>query len=140
MLLSSSFRCVFEDFSSLYVSSAEKQPVTKPKRQSTTGFNLALGQALTALLETQGAGLGLSNLLGTLGSGAAVTQAVPSEATGLQTIYGTQANINPGVMGGYGSQTGMQGAYPNQQIRQGGSGRGQHGVGPYLGIISFKYD
>ncbi|KAF5737589.1 hypothetical protein HS088_TW13G00474 [Tripterygium wilfordii] len=97
-------------------------------------FNAALGQALTALLATQGAGLGLSNLLGTLGSAATGLQAVPSSATGLQAVYGTQTNISPGVVGGYGNQAGMQGPYPNQQIGQGGSGRGQHGVGQFGGV------
>ncbi|KAJ6912431.1 hypothetical protein NC651_014980 [Populus alba x Populus x berolinensis] len=98
-------------------------------------LNPALGQALTALLATQGAGLGgLTNLLGTLGSAAAVTQGgVPSAAHGMQGAYGNQASISPGVIGAYANQGAMQGGYPNQQMGQGGSGRGQHGqYTPYM--------
>ncbi|KAJ6912432.1 LOW QUALITY PROTEIN: hypothetical protein NC651_014980 [Populus alba x Populus x berolinensis] len=109
-------------------------------------LNPALGQALTALLATQGAGLGgLTNLLGTLGSAAAVTQGgVPSAAHGMQGAYGNQASISPGVIGAYANQGAMQGGYPNQQMGQGGSGRGQHGqYTPYMGVHqvhqSFKY-
>ncbi|KAG5242467.1 hypothetical protein OIU77_029574 [Salix suchowensis] len=99
-------------------------------------LNPALGQALTALLATQGAGLGgLTNLLGTLGSAAAVTQGgVPSAGHGMQGAYGNQASISPGVIGAYANQGAMQGGYPNQQMGQGGSGRGQHGqYNPYMG-------
>ncbi|KAF8403533.1 hypothetical protein HHK36_011637 [Tetracentron sinense] len=104
-------------------------------------LNPALGQALTALLATQGAGLGLTNLLGTLGStgmGAQVNQTVSQ----MQGGYGNQAvgsNISSGMMGGYGNQPGMQGGYPNQQMGQGNAGRSQQGVGhmgggpPYMG-------
>ncbi|XP_065852589.1 UBP1-associated protein 2A-like [Euphorbia lathyris] len=98
-------------------------------------LNPALGQALTALLATQGAGLGLTNLLGSLGS-AATPSGVPGAAPGMQSAYGNQANISPSVIGSYGSQGMMQGGYSNQQVGQGGSGRGQHGVGqytPYMG-------
>ena len=95
-------------------------------------LNPALGHALTALLASQGAGLGLSNLLGTLGSAAAVNPGVPAATGhGLQGAYPNQSNISPGVIGGYGNQGGMQGGYPSQQMGQGGSGRGQHGVGQY---------
>nr|CAN72884.1 hypothetical protein VITISV_028589 [Vitis vinifera] len=105
-------------------------------------LNPALGQALTALLATQGAGLGLTNLLGTLGSasvGAAVNPSVAGAGHGMQGGYPNQAvagNISSGMVGGYGSQ----GAYGNQQMGQGSSsGRSQHGVGhmggmaPYMG-------
>jgi heterogeneous nuclear ribonucleoprotein A1/A3 len=92
------------------------------------GLNPALGQAITALLASQGAGLGLTNLLGTLGSAAAMNPGVPAAAAG--HAYTNQANI----IGGYGNQGGMQGGYPNQQAGQGGSGRGQHGVVQYGGV------
>lgn len=96
-------------------------------------LNPALGQALTALLAGQGAGLGLTNLLGTLGSAAGLNPAVQGAGPGVQSGYGSQANISPGVIG-YGSQSGVQGGYPNQQMGQGGTGRGgQHGVGQYGG-------
>ncbi|XP_021901351.1 UBP1-associated protein 2A [Carica papaya] len=105
-------------------------------------LNPALGQALTALFATQGAGLGLNPalgqaLLGTLGSAAAVNPGVPSAGAGIQGGYGSQANISPGVIGGYGSQGGLQAAYPNQQMGQGGAGRGQHGVGQYGGVAPY---
>ena len=101
-------------------------------------LNPALGQALTALLATQGAGLGLTNLLGSLGSasvGAAVNPGVAGAGLGVQGGYPNQA-VSSGIVGGYGSQ----GAYGNQQMGQGSSsGRPQHGVGhmggmaPYMG-------
>ncbi|XP_015890948.3 UBP1-associated protein 2A [Ziziphus jujuba] len=95
-------------------------------------LNPALGQALTALLASQGAGLGLTNLLGSFGSTAAVNPGVPgTTGHGIQSAYGSQANISPGVIGGYGNQGAIPGGYPNQQIGPGGSGRGQHGVGQY---------
>ncbi|XP_061360539.1 UBP1-associated protein 2A-like [Gastrolobium bilobum] len=101
-------------------------------------LNPALGQALTALLASQGAGLGLTGLLGTLGSQAAVNPA----GHGMQGGYGSQANVNSGAIGGYGNQVGLQSAYPNQQVGQGGSGRGQqqqqqHGVGQYGGVAPY---
>ncbi|KAJ6778982.1 hypothetical protein OIU74_002719 [Salix koriyanagi] len=83
-----------------------------------------------------GAGLGgLTNLLGTLGSAAAVTQGgLSSAGHAMQGAYGNQASISPGVMGTYANQGAMQGGYPNQQTGQGGSGRGQHGqYAPYMG-------
>ncbi|CAK7340336.1 unnamed protein product [Dovyalis caffra] len=103
---------------------------------ATPALNPALGHALTAFLASQGAGLGgLTNLLGTLGSAAAVTQGgVPSTGHGMQGAYGNQTNISPGVIGAYANQGAMQGGYPNQQMGQGGSGRGQHGqYTPYMG-------
>ncbi|KAM1530043.1 hypothetical protein ACFX1Z_019188 [Malus domestica] len=101
-------------------------------------FNPAIGQALTALLATQGAGLGLTNLLGTFGSAPNVNPGVPGAGHVIQGGYGNQASISPGMMGSYGNQGAMQGGYPNPQLGQGGSGRGQHGVGqsggaPYMG-------
>lgn len=97
-------------------------------------LNPALGQALTALLATQGAGLGLTNLLGTT---AAVNPGMAGAGHGMQGAYGNQANISPGVIGGYGAQGAIQGGYPNQQIGQGGSGRGQHGAGQYGGASTY---
>ncbi|ONI01999.1 hypothetical protein PRUPE_6G172000 [Prunus persica] len=101
-------------------------------------LNPALGQALTALFATQGAGLGLTNLLGTFGTAPNVNPGVPGAGHAIQGGYANQASISPGMMGSYGNQGAMQGGYPNPQIGQGGSGRGQHGVGqsggaPYLG-------
>ncbi|KAJ0726571.1 putative RNA recognition motif domain, nucleotide-binding alpha-beta plait domain superfamily [Helianthus annuus] len=75
-------------------------------------LNPALGQALTALLATQGGGLG--NLLGLGGA----PQGMPPAG------YGNQAGAS------YGAQPGMQGGYPNQQGGQGGN-RQQQGGGPY---------
>lgn len=100
-------------------------------------LNPALGQALSALLATQGAGLGLNNLLGTLGGGIGAP-GVGAAGHGMQGGYGSQAigGINPGLSG-YANQAGLQAAYPNQQMGQGGSGRSQHGhmggVAPYGG-------
>ncbi|MCD7472856.1 hypothetical protein HAX54_014260 [Datura stramonium] len=82
----------------------------------------ALGQALTALLATQGAGLGIGNLLGGL-SGPVNHQGVPpvmNNATG----YGAQ-----GAAGGYGAQPAMQ--YQNPQMQ--GGARPQGGGAPYSG-------
>lgn len=82
----------------------------------------ALGQALTALLATQGAGLGIGNLLGGL-SGPVNHQGVPpvmNNATG----YGAQ-----GAGGGYGAQPHMQ--YQNPQMQ--GGARPQGGAAPYSG-------
>ncbi|KAF1879405.1 hypothetical protein Lal_00005871 [Lupinus albus] len=103
----------------------------------------ALGQALTALLTSHGtAGMGLSGLLGTLGSSAAVNPGVPSVGHGMHVGYNSQANLNPGTIGGYGNQVVLQGAYPNQQVGQGGFARGQQqqqqrGVGQYGGVAPF---
>uniref|UniRef100_A0A2P2JN71 RRM domain-containing protein n=1 Tax=Rhizophora mucronata TaxID=61149 RepID=A0A2P2JN71_RHIMU len=101
-------------------------------------LNPALGQALTALLATQGAGLGLTNLLGTLGSAPGMSQsgiAVPT--TGMQGAYANQASISPGLMGVYGNQGALQVGYPNQQMGQGSSGRGQHAAGQYGGTAPY---
>lgn len=123
---------------------APSGPPAMPYNQGSAAqaLNPALGQALTALLASQGAGLGLTNLLGTLGSasvGAAVNQSVAGAGHGMQGGYPNPAvagNINPGMIGGYGSQ----GPYGNQQMGQGSSsGRSQPGVGhmggmaPYMG-------
>ncbi|XP_065009206.1 RNA-binding protein P-like [Musa acuminata AAA Group] len=106
------------------------------------GLNPALGQALTAFLATQGAGLGLTNLV----AGSVVNQGVPgslanSSGHGLNSGYGggLGGNMNTGVIGGYGSQSHTQGGYGNASIGQGGAGRNQTGfgqmggLGPYLG-------
>lgn len=87
----------------------------------TQALNPVLGQALTTLLATQGAGLGLGNLLGGLG-GAPVNQAGPPAG------YGNQAG------GGYGNQPVMQGGYQNPQMGQSGAARPHPGGGPpYMG-------
>ncbi|KAF7815526.1 UBP1-associated protein 2B-like [Senna tora] len=86
------------------------------------GLNPALGQALTALLTTQGGGLGLGNLLGGIG-GAPVNQAGPPAG------YGNQAPVS------YGNQPGMQPGYQNPQMGQSGGVRPHPGAGPsYMGI------
>ncbi|CAK8538573.1 unnamed protein product [Lathyrus sativus] len=87
------------------------------------GLNPALGQALSALLANQGAGLGLGNLLGGLG-GAPVNQAGPPPAP-----YGNQAAM------GYGNQPGLQPQYQNPQLGQSGGARPHPGPGgaPYMG-------
>ncbi|CAL0322867.1 unnamed protein product [Lupinus luteus] len=98
-------------------------------------LNPALGQALASLLASQGATLGLTNLLGSLGPTAVVNPAVPAVGHGVQAGYTAQPSITQGVIGGYGNQI----AYPTnqQQIGQGGSGRGQPGVGQYGGIAHY---
>ncbi|WOL01852.1 UBP1-associated protein 2B-like [Canna indica] len=111
------------------------------------GLNPALGQALTAFLATQGAGLGLTNVLGGLGSsgipGAVMNQGASgtlanSSGHGLHSGYGGGGNMNSGMIGGYGSQAHMQGGYGNSSAGQGGAGRSQPGhgqmggLGPYI--------
>ncbi|KAJ0691993.1 putative RNA recognition motif domain, nucleotide-binding alpha-beta plait domain superfamily [Helianthus annuus] len=71
-----------------------------------------LGQALTALLSSQGGGLG--NLLG---------------------LGGAPQGMPPA---GYGAQPGMQGGYPNPQAGQGGN-RPQQGGAPYMGHDSTMF-
>ncbi|PPR99980.1 hypothetical protein GOBAR_AA20684 [Gossypium barbadense] len=88
-------------------------------------LNPVLGQALTALLASQGAGLGLGNLLGGL-SGAPVNQGAPAAG------YGSQ------VAGGYGNQMGVQGGYQNPQMGQGGAGRTQPGGSDYWSHDAFR--
>ncbi|CAA7028785.1 unnamed protein product [Microthlaspi erraticum] len=103
--------------------------------QAAQGLNPAIGHALTALLASQGTGLGMNQafgqaLLGTLGT------ASQGNAAGMPGGYGAQANITPGVFPEYGFQVGFQGGYQTQQPGQGGAGRGQHGGGyggPYMG-------
>ncbi|XP_057479987.1 UBP1-associated protein 2A-like [Actinidia eriantha] len=82
----------------------------------------ALGQALTALLASQGAGLGIGNLLG--GLGAQMNQGVAPAMN--NPGYGNQ----PG--GNYGNQQVMQGGYQNPQMGQ-GAGRPPPGAGAYMG-------
>ncbi|OIW06457.1 hypothetical protein TanjilG_05228 [Lupinus angustifolius] len=100
----------------------------------------ALGQAYTALLASQGAGLGLNGLFGTLGSQATVNPGVPAVGHGMQVGYNNQANVNPGAIGVYGNQVGFPGAYPNQQVGL-GSGRGQqqqqYNVGQFGGVVPY---
>ncbi|KAK7266946.1 hypothetical protein RIF29_19608 [Crotalaria pallida] len=83
-----------------------------------TQLNPALGQALTALLASQPAGLELSGVLGTLGSQPALNPGVPPTGLGVQGGYNSQANVHPGAIGGYGNQLALHGAYPNQQVGQ----------------------
>uniref|UniRef100_A0A1J3KB01 UBP1-associated protein 2A n=1 Tax=Noccaea caerulescens TaxID=107243 RepID=A0A1J3KB01_NOCCA len=101
------------------------------------GLNPAIGQALTAFLASQGAGLAFNPAIGQalLGSLGTATGVNPGAGAGMPTGYGTQA-MAPGTIPGYGAQPGLQGGYQTQQPGQGGSGRGQHGVGqysPYMG-------
>ncbi|KAL6988592.1 UBP1-associated protein 2A [Sarracenia purpurea var. burkii] len=90
-------------------------------------FNPALGQALSALLATQGASLGLNNFFGAAGVGASVNP----------VAYGNQgvgSSVTSGFMGSYANQVG----YQNQQIGQGSLGGSQHGVGHIAGIVPYK--
>ncbi|KAF8047832.1 hypothetical protein N665_2808s0004 [Sinapis alba] len=102
------------------------------------GLNPAIGQAITALLASQGAGVGMNQafgqaMLGTLGAPS------PGAGAGMPSGYGAQANMTPEVFPGYGFQGGFQGGYQTQlpgqggyqtqQPGQGGAGRGQHGLG-----------
>ncbi|KAK7276602.1 hypothetical protein RIF29_17745 [Crotalaria pallida] len=93
-----------------------------PGLPAAQGLNPVLGQAISALLTTtQGAGLGLGNLLGGLG-GAPVNQSVPPSG------YGNQAPMN------YGNQPGMQQGYQNPQMGQSSGVRPHPGSGaPYMG-------
>ncbi|KAG5629094.1 hypothetical protein H5410_000811 [Solanum commersonii] len=79
----------------------------------------ALGQALTALLATQGAGLGIGNLLGGLGG--------PVNHQGVQPVVNNATGY--GAQGGYGVQPHMQ--YQNPQMQ--GGARPQGGGAPYSG-------
>ncbi|CAA2977849.1 UBP1-associated 2A-like [Olea europaea subsp. europaea] len=93
------------------------------------GFNpavapAAIGQAVAALLATQGAGLGIGNLLG--GMGGMNPQGV---MPGMSNAgYGGQSGA-----GGYGGQPGMQGGYGGQQQMGQGGVRPQQGGAPYMG-------
>ncbi|KAL2507077.1 UBP1-associated protein 2A [Forsythia ovata] len=78
----------------------------------------ALGQAVAALLASQGAGLSIGNLLGGIGAGGN-QQGVP-----MMSNVGYRAQ---GGAGGYGSQPGMQGGYGP------GGTRPQQGGAPYMG-------
>ncbi|CAK9167791.1 unnamed protein product [Ilex paraguariensis] len=110
-----------------------------PSAPAVVGFNPAvaapalapaLGQAFTAFLATQGAGLGLTNMLG--GLSAPMNQGVPPVVNNVAAYgnlgggYGNQGG------GGYGSQPGVQGGYHNQHMGQ-GRGRPQQGGAPYMG-------
>lgn len=95
-------------------------------------LNPAIGQALTALLASQGAGLAYNPAIGQalLGSLGTATGVNPGNGAGMPIGYGTQA-MAPGTIPGYGTQPVLQGGYQTPQPGQGGTGRGQHGVGPY---------
>ncbi|CAN8254336.1 unnamed protein product [Cochlearia groenlandica] len=98
-------------------------------------FNPAIGQALTALLQSQGAGLAYNPAIGHALLGSLGTAAGVNPGAGMPSGYGTQA-MAPGTIPGYGAQLGQQGGYQTQQPGQGGAGRGQPGVGqytPYMG-------
>ncbi|KAL6499654.1 hypothetical protein OROGR_027564 [Orobanche gracilis] len=85
----------------------------------------AIGQAVAALLATQGAGLGIGNLLGGIGGGANPQGVSPMMNN---SGYGGQA------AGGYGGQPGMQGGYGGQpQMGRGGGVRPHQGGAPYMG-------
>ncbi|KAF3789629.1 UBP1-associated protein 2B [Nymphaea thermarum] len=96
-------------------------------------LNPALGQALTALLATQGAGLGLTNVLASLNPAlnpnlsSAVNQNVPSQ-------LGSSAPHGGGV-GGFGNQPGGN-LYGNQAAipYQNSGGRSQQAGGPMGGV------
>ncbi|KAL1191526.1 UBP1-associated protein 2A [Cardamine amara subsp. amara] len=94
-------------------------------------LNPAIGQALTALLASQG-GLAFNPAIGQalLGSLGTPTGLNPGNGAGMPTGYGTQP-MTPGTLPGYGTQPGLQGGYQTSQPGQGSSGRGHHGVGPY---------
>ncbi|TMW95679.1 hypothetical protein EJD97_008509 [Solanum chilense] len=79
----------------------------------------ALGQALTALLATQGAGLGIGNLLGGLGG--------PVSHQGVQPVVNSATGY--GAQGGYGAQPHIP--YQNPQMQ--GGARPQGGGAPYSG-------
>ncbi|XP_019164054.1 PREDICTED: UBP1-associated protein 2B-like [Ipomoea nil] len=101
--------------------------IRPPPGPAPVGFNPAvapvLGQALTALLATQGGGFGIGNFLG--GLGPVNPQGVPPGMNN-STGYGAQ-----GAAAGYGIQPGMQGGYQNPQMGHGGV-RPQGGA-PYMG-------
>ncbi|GER55022.1 RNA-binding (RRM/RBD/RNP motifs) family protein [Striga asiatica] len=87
------------------------------------GFNQAvapeaIGQAVAALLATQGAGLGFGNLLGGIGAGVNPQGAPPPMMNNA---------------GGYGGQPRMQGGYGGQQQMGQGGFRSHHGGAPYMG-------
>ncbi|CAA0833522.1 UBP1-associated protein 2A [Striga hermonthica] len=95
------------------------------------GFNQAvapeaIGQAVAALLATQGAGLGFGNLLGGIGAGVN-PQGAPLPMMN-NAGYGGQTGA-----GGYGGQPGMQGGYGGQQQMGQGGFRPHQGGAPYMG-------
>ncbi|XP_047307701.1 UBP1-associated protein 2A-like [Impatiens glandulifera] len=89
------------------------------------GLAPAIGQALTALMNAQGAGLDVSNLFG--GLGASMNQGMPPNMN--NQGYGSQ----PGVS--YGSQPAYlnQGGYQNPQMGQGPSRPAPGGPPSYMG-------
>ncbi|XP_010504596.1 PREDICTED: UBP1-associated protein 2A-like [Camelina sativa] len=97
-------------------------------------LNPAIGQALTANLTALLASQAYNPAIGQafLGSLGAATGVNPVNGAGMPTGYATQA-MAPGTIPGYGTPTGLQGGYQTPQPGQGGTGRGQHSVGPYGG-------
>ncbi|KAF3787498.1 UBP1-associated protein 2B [Nymphaea thermarum] len=104
-------------------------------------LNPALGQALTALLASQGAGLGLTNVLASLSPAlnpnlaSAVNPTVTTPLAGNAShgagvgAFGNQPGVNAGM---YGNQGGL----PYQNITQQSGGRSQSAggpMGPYMG-------
>ncbi|KAL9662364.1 hypothetical protein QQ045_027197 [Rhodiola kirilowii] len=81
-------------------------------------MNPALGQALTALLASQGAGMGLSNLLGSLGG--------PSMNQSGTPVMQNPGYVNPASLG-FGTPQMMQGGYQNPQMGKGSGSRGPPG-------------
>ncbi|CAA0826231.1 UBP1-associated protein 2A [Striga hermonthica] len=84
----------------------------------------AIGQAVAALLATQGAGLGIGNLLGGIG---AVGNPQGGPPIMNNTGYGGQGG------GGYVGQPGMQGGYGGQLQMGRGGVRPHQGGAPYMG-------
>ncbi|KAL5707803.1 UBP1-associated protein 2A [Ranunculus cassubicifolius] len=110
---------------------AQSVPSMQYNQGPSQALNPVLGQALTALLASQGGGgLGLTNLLGSLGSAGPNVPGGPPMMNGMPGGYGNQH-----VGGGYGGQPGMQGGYSHPQMGQGSAGRSQKGghMGPYMG-------
>ncbi|XP_042470415.1 RNA-binding protein P-like [Zingiber officinale] len=111
-------------------------PDAQPAAAVAAGLNPVLGQALTALLANQGSGLGLTNILGNLGSGGvAGTPGALSNSSAHGLLGGgyggggAVGNLNAGMMGGHNSQAYGQGGYGTPSTGQGGAGRSQTGLG-----------
>uniref|UniRef100_A0A7N0VKU5 RRM domain-containing protein n=1 Tax=Kalanchoe fedtschenkoi TaxID=63787 RepID=A0A7N0VKU5_KALFE len=99
-----------------------------PAVAAQAAMNPVIGQALSALIASQGAGMGLSNLLGGLGS-------PPTNQPGASVMHNS-GYLNPSSLG-FGTPQMMQGGYQNPQMGQGSGSRppsGLHmGGPPYMG-------